>query len=334
MTRPTDLRAAIAAVPPRGYRWWYVDGLSDDGRRGFTAIFLIGSVFSAAYARRVWRGEAVPATDHLGVHVVLYEDGRELAWTTSEYPVAGLGCEVGREDSRLRIGGSRLTWHSDGTLVGEIDERSAPVFWSYFGFGRRMRGRFVFTPSPDSSAPEIELARSATGEAHRWKVCASHARIRVEFDHPGFRFEGRAYHDTNWGEGRLEAAFKRWSWARFHDDAGSRVVYAVEPRGAAPRGFVIERGVSAEARPARFGATALIDWGLHAPDHFEIGEGADVLRAEVARVLDCSPFYERYVARLGAAEGVGEYLDLDRFQRPGVQFLLPFRTQRRRAPKV
>ncbi len=332
MTLRTDVGAAIAAVPPTGYRWWYVDGLSADGRRGFTAIFLVGSVFSAAYAKRVWRGEAVPATEHLGVHVVLYEDGRELAWTTSEYPAAALSCGDRKGETELRIGRSSLTWRSDGTLSGEFDERSAPVFWSYFGFGRSMRGRFTLRPGPEASAPEVELTRSARGEAHRWQVCATHARIEVEFDHPGFRFEGRAYHDTNWGEGRLEAAFKRWSWARFHDDEGGRVLYAVEPRDAAPRGFVIDKGRCSGPLTARFGPTQLIGWGLHAPDHFEIGGEDAGVRADVARVIDCSPFYERYVARMGAAEGVGEYLDLDRFQRPGVQFLLPFRTQRRRAP--
>jgi hypothetical protein len=43
------------------------------------------------------------------------------------------------------------------------------------------------------------------------------------------------------------------------------------------------------------------------------------------RWLDRTPFYARYVARLGAIEGVGEFLDLDRLQRPGVQFLLRWR---------
>ncbi len=34
------------AVPPSGYRWWYLDGLSADGQRGLTVIAFVGSVFS------------------------------------------------------------------------------------------------------------------------------------------------------------------------------------------------------------------------------------------------------------------------------------------------
>ena len=29
-------------VPPGGYRWWYIDGLSDDGRHGITLIAFVG----------------------------------------------------------------------------------------------------------------------------------------------------------------------------------------------------------------------------------------------------------------------------------------------------
>jgi hypothetical protein len=33
-------------VPPDGYAWWYVDGISDDGARAISIIGFIGSVFS------------------------------------------------------------------------------------------------------------------------------------------------------------------------------------------------------------------------------------------------------------------------------------------------
>ena len=60
--RTIDARGEIAAVPERGYRWWYVDGLSDDGRRGFTAIYMYGSVFSPWRAQALRRGEPAPAS--------------------------------------------------------------------------------------------------------------------------------------------------------------------------------------------------------------------------------------------------------------------------------
>ena len=41
-----------APVAPDGYRWWYIDALSDDGQHGLTIIGFVGSVFSPYYAAR------------------------------------------------------------------------------------------------------------------------------------------------------------------------------------------------------------------------------------------------------------------------------------------
>lgn len=44
--KPDGVAGFDAAVPSGGYRWWYLDGLSDDGRHGLTIIGFAGSVFS------------------------------------------------------------------------------------------------------------------------------------------------------------------------------------------------------------------------------------------------------------------------------------------------
>ena len=49
-----------AAVPRSGYRWWYVDGISDDGRNAVVVIAFVGSVFSPYYFRARSRGPADP----------------------------------------------------------------------------------------------------------------------------------------------------------------------------------------------------------------------------------------------------------------------------------
>ena len=51
-----DGPAFDVAVPDSGYRWWYVDGISDDGRDGIVVIAFIGSVFSPYYFRARARG--------------------------------------------------------------------------------------------------------------------------------------------------------------------------------------------------------------------------------------------------------------------------------------
>src|SRR3954447_922122 len=47
-------------VPGRGYAWWYLDALSDDGRHGLTVIAFVGSVFSPYYALARRRGAGDP----------------------------------------------------------------------------------------------------------------------------------------------------------------------------------------------------------------------------------------------------------------------------------
>ena len=108
-----SLRSAIEGTPAAGYRWWYVDGLSDDGRRGFTAIFLYGSVFSPWRWGRFARGGSA-AADNLGVHVALYEDGREIGWTMAHHRADAFAVE----EARLRIGGSWLRQLDGGALEG------------------------------------------------------------------------------------------------------------------------------------------------------------------------------------------------------------------------
>ena len=55
-------------VPPQGYRWWYIDALSDDGRYGLTIIGFIGSVFSPYYKKsRARRSRSTIAPQHRAV---------------------------------------------------------------------------------------------------------------------------------------------------------------------------------------------------------------------------------------------------------------------------
>jgi carotenoid 1,2-hydratase len=326
--QPLDVAADVEAVVAGGYRWWYVDGLSDDGRRGFTAIFMIGSVFSPWARARALRGEVVPAREHVSLHLALYEDERELAWTMSEY---GSGPHT---DSRtLRIGDSELRFDDEGGLEASFEALTAPPFFSGIGLGRKMRGRMRMRPGLAFHMDPVEIGRTSTAVTHNWQVRVPHGRIEVEFDRPGFSFQGGGYHDTNWGGGRLEEAFTRWSWARFQEGDRTRILYAVEPRGEDARGFVIVHGGDGAidvraSRPARFAERVPVAWGLRAPTAFIIDDEA-AGEARVVRWLDRTPFYARYVAGLGEVRGVGEYLDLDRYGRPTVQFLLRWRAQRR-----
>jgi hypothetical protein len=163
--------------------------------------------------------------------------------------------------------------------------------------------------------------------------------VRVRFVRPEFSFDGVGYHDVNAGDGRLEDAFASWSWARFHDAARTVVVYATHERSGTAHACVVD--APGGDRPATVHAAALLPegermalpWGLRMPRWFAVDDGGRSLRCQPTKLYETAPFYARYAARLHGGVrpitlGVGEFLDLDRFRRRGIQFLLRFKMRR------
>jgi carotenoid 1,2-hydratase len=305
------------------YRWWYIDALSDDGRRGLTAILFVGSVFSPSYAARLRRGEAALPEEHVAVNLALYEGGRQRTWVMSEY-----GRDALHAADPPAIAQSRLETTGDGLKL-TIADRSAPFLASLVGAGARVEGTLELTPL-SAAMPEVPL----DGEKrHHWRVIVPRGRVRVRFTRPRFEFDGVGYHDVNRGDSRLEAAFSRWSWARFHEKARTFVLFSARERSGAARALLVDaKDDDAGARPREAvpgpdGGLHRVGWGLEMPAWFSVGDGDRVLRCQPGQMLQVAPFYARYSARLGEAVGMGEYLDLERFSRPGIQFLLRFKTR-------
>jgi carotenoid 1,2-hydratase len=315
----------VTRVTNGGYAWWYFDGVSDDGARAFTAIVFIGSVFSPSYALRLRRGEAARAEEHVAVNLALYENGRQRAWVMSEYGEDELRA-VG--DAGPAIADSRVERTERGLRL-TIRDRSAPFFASLAGVGARVEGTVELEPGAEACAP-VELTDVGR---HGWRVIVPRGRVRVRFTRPGFEFDGVGYHDVNHGDGRLEDAFARWSWARFHTADRTVVLYAARERSGRARALVLDTRDSATARDVATGGEGepqAVGWGLKLPAWFAV-DGR--LRCEPTRFLEAAPFYARYLATLTdggrpIAEGLGEFLDLDRFRSAGIQFLLRFKTRR------
>jgi carotenoid 1,2-hydratase len=322
-------------VRPGGYAWWYFDALSDDGARALTAIFFIGSVFSPDYAARVRRGEPARAEEHLGVNLALYERDKKRAWVMSEHGAAALG---GVSDGGPRIADSGIERVGSGLRL-TIHERSAPFLVTLAGVGARVDGTIDVEPVGPPLDP-VELHADG-GVRHLWHVLMRRARVRVRFSRPDFSFDGVGYHDVNAGDGRLERAFASWSWARFHDHDRTTIVYATHERAGAARAWVIDARDDEHtvARPAALlpeGERSPAPWGLTMPRWFAVDDNGRALRCTPTRLLEAAPFYARYAARLGddarpgstLGNGVGEFLDLERFSDRWVQFLLRFKMRR------
>lgn len=311
---PAPLPRFDMPVPANGYRWWYLDALSDDGREGLTLIAFIGSVFSPYYVRSRQHGHADPR-DHCAMNVALY--GSRRRWALTERDRAALSMSAGQ----LAIGPSALRWAGD-ELVATLDERTAPF---PLPFRRPVRGEVRIRPDSLTSA-EFQLD---TAGRHVWRPLAPAARVEVRLEEPALRWSGRGYLDSNAGSEPLEAAFRGWNWSRTHGPGETLIYYDVDQRDGHRTEVALRVTAAGEVLPlptpprARLLPTL---WGIRRETR------AHDRQARVLRTLEDTPFYARSVLALGPPDrevrAVHEALHLGRFKTPWVQFLIPYRMPR------
>jgi carotenoid 1,2-hydratase len=336
--------SAIQCASARGgYAWWYVEAHDTvDNRYGLTLILFAGSVFSPFYAERLRRGETARGREHPAVNLALYErtagasrPTTQRLWAMNEYPPSALRLE----DRRIVIDQSFIEYDEDGSARIELHEETTHFFGDP---GQRVDATLRIT-ARRPPAPPLLLGENAAQQAHFWQplVVAGEAEVELFYGGRRVHFRGRAYGDRNFGSGRLEDTFRRWSWAHGSSeaaDAPSLLLYRAERRDGGVTGLRVTYRDNTSPRSAQqFTQTSsrapnLRQRGflwLPVPTQVSVGD-ARCERQPGGRLED-APFYARYLARLsdsaGTYFGVGEYLDLDRFARRAVQELLTFKTR-------
>lgn len=297
-------------VPLRGYRWWYVDALSDDGKHGITIIAMIGAVFSPWYA---WarRGGGGDPLNHCCMNVSLYGSPRRWAMTDRRAP------HVTRTESRFAVGPSSIRW--DGSvLTVNIEERTAP-------FGLPLRGVVRVSPRAVST-------RSFTLDSHgrhTWHPVAARSRVQVEMDSPGLSWSGACYFDSNWGDAPLEQDFHSWDWCRAPMDDATAILYNPRRRDGTEQHIALRVGndgsVAGIVSPPAVTLPRTTWWRIARPTR---SEGA----ARVIKTLEDTPFYSRSVIGTKLLDrettAVHESVEFDRFAALPVQMLLPVKVPR------
>ncbi|MGB5734550.1 MAG: carotenoid 1,2-hydratase [Thiohalocapsa sp.] len=302
-------------VPSRGYAWWYVDALSDDGKHGLTLIAFIGSVFSPYYFKGRRRGLDDPR-DYCSLNVCLY--GEERRWTMTERRAGSLS----QSTSALGIGPSGLRWNKDDTLSIDIDELGTPI-------PQRVRGRVHLTPL---CINRQSFSLHDNGR-HHWRPVSPSARVEVQLERPKLSWTGHAYFDSNWGQEPIEDGFVYWDWSRASMGDESAILYNMQRRDAQPLALAL-----------RFAADGTLHKFDPPPNHrlprtpiWRVARGSqadDGHPPSVVKTLEDTPFYSRSVIEthlLGRPlTAVHESLSLERFRSPIVQYMLPYRMPRRR----
>ena len=224
---------------------------------------------------------------------------------------------VRRSATRFEIGPSALTWERDGLSL-DIHEIAAPL-------PRAVRGRVRVQPQAINPTA-FELEREGS---HVWRPIAPRARVDVAFDDPALSWSGDGYFDMNCGAEPLEAAFSRWTWSRAATRDGAAVIYDATRRRDAPFSLAVGFNPAGEARTFEAPDLAALPrtrWRLEREIR---SEGC---RASIARDFEDTPFYSRSLVavrwRGEDLSAVHESLSLERFSRPIVKFMLPFRMPR------
>jgi carotenoid 1,2-hydratase len=298
------------AVPHDGYRWWYLDAVSDDGAHGLVIIAFVGSVFSPYYYRARQQGQGRPE-NHCAINVALYGPGAR--WSMTERGERGLA----RDASHFRVGPSQVTWTGD-RLQYELRERCAP-------FGQGLRGRVTAWPRTDCS---LNLALDPEGN-HHWVPWSPLADVEVDLETPRLRWKGRAYLDANAGSEPLEQAFTTWDWSRRERDGGTRLHYDLQYPDGGERRFCYQvdaDGSFREASPAPVVQQPRTGWRIRRYPRLDHA-------VQGAQTLEDTPFYARslFSGPDAGVHTVHERLDMTRFVSAWVRMLLPFRMPRRKA---
>ena len=298
------------AVPDNGYRWWYIDAVSDDGLHGLTIIAFVGSVFSPYYAWARNRSAADP-NQHCALNVALYGAAGKR-WAMTERSARW----VQRSQNEFVVGPSRVIREQNALSIA-ICERTFPLPGKIVGSVQ------LNLDSVSPTAFELDC-----DGRHFWRPLAPMTRIQVRLNSPDLHWQGHAYHDCNYGAEPLEKTFTGWDWSRLHTPEGPVICYEPRYRDGSSRALCLRSGdgTVSQIDPAPVCPLPRSKWG--------ISRATRALRAEITRSFEDTPFYARAELRAdygsGQGTGVHETLDLRRFCNPVVRLMLPFRMPRRR----
>ncbi len=251
--------------------------------------------------------------NHCAVNVSL-NGPRAKAWAMTERGAK----RVRRDADHFAAGPSSLSWDGE-TLVIEVDEISAPLPY-------RVRGTIrVKTDMIGTTAFALDPAAR-----HRWHPIAPRARVEVDMTHPGVRWSGDGYFDSNFGDEPLEQGFDDWHWSRAHLNNDVAVLYEGRRRGGEPFELALRCDRQGRWHDAVQPAPASLPrtgWLVKRATRADAGAIPRVLKTWID-----APFYARSAlsTRLFGEEvqAVHESLSLGRFRSPVVQTMLPYRMPR------
>ncbi len=293
---------------PGGYEWWYFDAEDRASDTQIVAIYLHGFVFHPrylreyfAYLRRPTRTRPPVPDDFACAYFCVYRAGRILHQFMAQYPAEQFAARMDRPE--VKIGPNRMESRSTA-----IDLTLSGTPWKLTGMGPKLlkgqtlSAELAFAPRLTLEPSERRFfSKELAGADHHWVVanplCEVRGSIALTGQNP-IRFEGRGYHDHNYGTGPIGPGLKHWFWGRALLDDAAITFHLARARDARLPDEVHLIEANASGVTDRSAVGAQVDWSGHSklwlryPLRANFGE---VLRLCNPRLIDSSPFYLRLI---------------------------------------
>lgn len=297
---------------PGGYEWWYFDAEDLSTGLRIVAIFLDGFVFHPEYLRRYfsyrrWPTRRVPpvASEYPCAYFAVYRGEKIVSQFMSQYPAGALRALIDRPE--VTIGPNVMKCDEAGNYQLHLEGLPWHLTWQgpKRPSGGKLSADFTFSSVlPHAPHERRFLSRAMTGAEHHWVIAAPLCEVAGTIRltpmagavEETLSFQGRGYHDHNYGTGPLGPGLKRWMWGRVLME--DRVMMFHLARPCDVKIGMETHLIEADAEGVRertdqvwsMQGSRRTATGLVYPEQLRCGE---VLVLSAPKVIDASPFYIR-----------------------------------------
>ncbi len=311
------------------YEWWYFDAQDESETYSFVAIWYSGFPFSPYYLKRYndWQkhGSEQPfPLEHAAFSFNFYENGKEVINFIKEGDAPLFAASTKAPFARFEKNEFFYDHaHNRFTLRLDFD---MPLR------RKTVKAELHFSVRPIDSSVDLASLSSGAG-AHSWVLASPSNSVAGDFEiFDGSKtervsFNGRGYHDHNFGRVPMSADIHSWYWGRAHSRDLDLVYYTISYKDQAKEPFsflLLTRQDRVLAAEHRLKTVERAQAGLLFTPRYAtrlcLSNARVHFAAEQVKILDTGPFYLRFNSEFDLS------LDGARFQMSGIsEFLHPER---------
>lgn len=300
---------------PGSYEWWYFDALSEDGY-AIVVIFYEGNPFSRKYIEALQIDKEAKASDFPAISISMYRNGKPVYYSFEE--VKSNQAAFSANQPKGNIGQNSFSGFSrDGATSYTVQINQL------LPNGDSLNGELKFE-SKISAVPIFQKEENpAVQPKHSWNLIQPKAEVSGKLKVGGtqvidINFEGKGYHDHNFGSEPMKDSFDEWYWGRYHFDDSTLIYYIMNMNGKwEEKAWIFnDDGRIESTEKVELKDKGLSFFGLSSARKFEFEGDSFKALLQKSQMIDSGPFYQRFrgemILKRGGtiqkAQGISEYI--------------------------